>query len=322
MNGVDPRREEAPRVDPPRADPRDAGLAQEGHIVRESLDASVPAGLVEATVSRPSLDAEMRPGEGSDFMSLTESPPSPRRSRFAAGSHGDQPHQAERTVEMAAYSYEAAEGAPGIRWVIGLAWYSSHYLEVIGLAWYSSHYLEVIGLAWYSSHYLEVIGLAWYSSHYLEVIGLAWYSSHYLEVIGLAWYNSHYLEVIGRAWRTSSILLKEPRRIIIDHHLGVAGVTMLEGQDRVGSSKTTFRREIANGMDHSMAVPEHQMDHSMAVPEYQMDHSMAVPEYQMEHSMAVPEYQMEHSMAVPEYQMEHSMAVPEYQMEHSMAVLE
>ena len=93
MNGVDPRREEAPRVDPPRADPRDAGLAQEGHIVRESLDASVPAGLVEATVSRPSLDAEMRPGEGSDFMSLTESPPSPRRSRFAAGSHGDQPHQ-------------------------------------------------------------------------------------------------------------------------------------------------------------------------------------------------------------------------------------
>ena len=120
MNGVDPRREEESRVDPPRADPRDAGLAQEGHIVRESLDASVPAGLVEATVSRPSLDAEMRPGEGSDFMSLTESPPSPRRSRFAAGSHGDQPHQAERTVEMAAYSYEAAEGAPGIRWVARL----------------------------------------------------------------------------------------------------------------------------------------------------------------------------------------------------------
>ena len=120
MNGVDPRREEAPRVDPPRADPRDAGLAQEGRIVRESLDASVPAGLVEATVSRPSLGAEMRPGEGSDFMSLTESPPSPRRSRFAAGSHGDQPHQAERTVEMAAYSYEAAEGAPGIRWVARL----------------------------------------------------------------------------------------------------------------------------------------------------------------------------------------------------------
>ena len=120
MNGVDPRREEESRVDPPRADPRDAGLAQEGHIAPGPLDTSVPAELVEATVSRPSLDAEVRPGEGSNFMSLTESPPSPRRPRIAAGSHGDQPHQAERTVEMAAYSYEAAEGAPGIRWVARL----------------------------------------------------------------------------------------------------------------------------------------------------------------------------------------------------------
>ena len=93
MIGVDPRREEESRVDPPRADPRDAGLAQEGHIAPGPLDTSVPAELVEATVSRPSLDAEVRPGEGSNFMSLTESPPSPRRPRIAAGSHGDQPHQ-------------------------------------------------------------------------------------------------------------------------------------------------------------------------------------------------------------------------------------
>ena len=99
MNGVEPRREEAFHVGPLGADPRVAGLSREGRIGSGPPDTSAPADAIEATVRRPALETDVRPGEEVDFMSLTESPPSPRRSRIAAGSHVDQPHQAERTVE-------------------------------------------------------------------------------------------------------------------------------------------------------------------------------------------------------------------------------
>ena len=116
MNGVDHRREEAPREAPREAEPRVAGPTEGDHQSSGALDTRPVELNRETTVSRPIQDA----GADSDFFSMTGSSPSPRRVRTAAGSHRDQPHQAERTVEMAAYSHEAAEGAPGVRWVARL----------------------------------------------------------------------------------------------------------------------------------------------------------------------------------------------------------
>ena len=123
MNGVDPPRMGALRDDPPMgAEPRTADHPDEGGLIHRAVETNEPAQGEPTrmmTASVPPLGADVRPGEESDFASLTASPPSPRRARGLQGSSSDQPHRAERTPAME-YSYEAAEGIPGVRWVARL----------------------------------------------------------------------------------------------------------------------------------------------------------------------------------------------------------
>eukprot|EP00439_Symbiodinium_sp_Y106_P084685 s106_g26.t1 len=93
------------------AETRAAGHAGEGHIGSAALETREHAdpGREETTVSRPNLGTETRPGgDDSDYVSLTTSPPSPRRVRTITGPEMGQPHQAERTLAVE-YSYETAE---------------------------------------------------------------------------------------------------------------------------------------------------------------------------------------------------------------------
>ena len=123
MNGVDPPRMGALRDDPPMgAEPRTADHPDEGGLIHRAVETNEPAQGEPTrmmTASVPPLGADVRPGEESDFASLTASPPSPRRARGLQGSSSDQPHRAERTLAME-YSYEAAEGIAGVRWVARL----------------------------------------------------------------------------------------------------------------------------------------------------------------------------------------------------------
>ncbi|CAE7767290.1 RE2 [Symbiodinium sp. CCMP2592] len=123
MNGVDPPRMEAVHESPQfEAAPRMADQALDGDRLRREMETSglaQPSGERTTEPGRPVLGTDVRPGDESDFASITASPSSPRRTRAYAGSTMDQPHQAERTVAME-YSYEAAEGMPGVRWVARL----------------------------------------------------------------------------------------------------------------------------------------------------------------------------------------------------------
>ncbi|CAE7800726.1 GIP [Symbiodinium sp. CCMP2592] len=123
MNGVDPPRLETVRGGPPMtADPRPVDQTLDGGAAQQGLETSAPAQAEPETttaMSRPILGTDVRPGEGSDYQSFSASPPSPRRPRVPTESTMDQPHRAERTVAME-YSYETAEGMPGVRWVARL----------------------------------------------------------------------------------------------------------------------------------------------------------------------------------------------------------
>ena len=71
MNGVDHRREEAPRDAPREAEPRVAGPTEGDHQGSGALDTRPVEPNRETTVSRPIQDA----GVESDFFSMTGSPP-------------------------------------------------------------------------------------------------------------------------------------------------------------------------------------------------------------------------------------------------------